>query len=664
VAHKALLIANWEYRDPAEVLTPLKGPRNDLEAMKRALTDSTFGLFDEANLTAYSNVTYAQLPRIFYQFLSTAGRDDSLLLYFSGHGERLLSSDERLALCSIDTDHTSLEPTSFDTAQLRGWIDYFNRAPSTIIVFDCCYAGQMKGALNEQSVISSLGVGTMVLASGRNKPAPDAGSESEPSPFTGALTKILVDPEVRGDTDGWLTADAVYDQLTALVPPLLPPPYRNVQSQGTFALARRQPPITLTRQELKGYQAPDSVEVIELTFGTESVSMLWENGNTETRRLTALDDHRQMAVRRLGQLADAVLRIPECTDDAWYQLAVQKAWNTIGINLFETAIPRAAQRRLRTGIDGGGRRLLKLQLKFEGAAIPLEAYAWEYLPFGRVPGVEPPGSDELLPLALRPGLLIERVAPAGGVLVSPPPEGTIATAGVVNCLPEKFASAAARVADDLKMLPKLNLIIDLKAGTARWSSFLDAFRSQQPQILLLFALLRRGPRGVQVGFAPDNSGEHEWHLASEFINALQQAELSFDAIVFVTFAAKPGRDSSRGTIEFAGALARSGIGPVAFVCHAPGYDVNAGDRERDAFPVLLVNALTWGKELDQAFYYAKNRVYWQGSEKTRPTFGAPGYYVIARDEPRPARPAFPRKGGRLSAEGGDTSAAREGNAGP
>jgi hypothetical protein len=649
MAYKALLVVNWEYRDPAKVLTPLKGPRNDLKAMRDALTHSSFGLFDENNVRCFENVTRADMPIIFYEFLYGAGKDDSLLLYFSGHGERRLS-DERLALCGVDTDHKRLEPTSFDTSALRTWIEQFNRAPSTIVVLDCCYAGQMKGSLNEQSVIGSLGAGTMVLGSGRNRPAQDADNASDPSPFTAALAKILLDPEEKGDQRGWVTADAVYERLIRLDPPLLPAPYRNVQSQGTFVLAKREAPPTLTREELKGFQVPESVEVIELKFGAETVAARWETGRSETLKLTALDDHRQTAMRRLAQLADAVLRIPEYADDHWYQLAVQQTWNCVGVNLFETAIPRGLRKRLSSGIDGTGRHLLKLRLSFEEAATcPLEPYPWEHLQIGSVPGAKPPGGDELLPLALRPGLLIERVAPVGVPPSGSRPSKATSTAGVVNCLQDKFALAAARIAEDLTKLPELNVIMDLKAGSARWGPFLDALTWHSPRLLLLCASLRSGAQGVELGFVPDEPGEPEWHRGTELTSELHKAGLHFDAIVFMTFSAKPGQDSFHGTIEFAQALARSGVGPVVFVCHAPGFDAPILNRQRDAFPVLFIDALTRGTPLDQAFYYAKNRVIRMGNEAVRRTFGVPGYYVHAPTEPRSALSAPVTKGGRTSA---------------
>ena len=646
---KAFLLGNWDYEDPNKALTPLKGPRNDLQAMCEALTHEQFGLFKTEDVTVHQNLKWFEMRPAFQQFLQDAGRDDYLLLYFSGHGER--RSDEGLVLCGVDTDSKYLEGTSFDTKELRSWIEGNNRAPSTVVILDCCYAGQMKGGggLSEQALLGSMGAGTMVLASGANKPVKDAISEGDPSPFTTALTKILLNPEITGDQDGTLTVEHVYQRLLKWEPILRPEPYRNVRSQGTFALARREPPPQETRSTLKGFLPHDRIEVVDLRFGSTAVVARWETGEMETLELAALDCHRQTAVRRLSQLTDAVIRIPEYADDDWYRQVVQKAWNCIGVNLFETAMPPRLRERIRDGIDGSGKNLLKVRLAFEQDDNSLESYPWEYLNIGYTAG----SGDEPPPLSLRPGLLLERVAPVGASAagesryVSKGGTGVAPTVGIVNCLYDNFASAASRVNSDLTKIPDLNVLMDLKGSSARWGDFLDAF-VQAPGILLMFAPVRRSSDGVQVGFIADESNVPEWHAASELAEEFQNAALTFNPIIFVTFAAKPGQDSFRGTLELAKSLGKADIGPVVFACHAQGFESHILAPERDPFPVLLIDALTQDKPLDQAFYYAKARVMRMGSGTVRRTFGMAGYYSAEGSEHKPARPQLVASGGRTA----------------
>jgi Caspase domain len=663
MANRALLLANWKYNDRSGVLTPLRGPEHDLRAMQEALTDQRFGLFDDVQ--AFDNLKFADMGVTFFEFLEGTSTDDRLLLYFSGHGER--RPDERLALCGVDTVHSRLEATSFDAGVLRNWIEGpdYNRAPSTVVILDCCYAGQMtKGSLPEQTLVGSLGPGTMVLASGANQPAKDAVGEGEPSPFTAALTRIMVDPQVQGNEEGWLTVETVYDRLTRLVPPLVPKPQRSLQGQGTLALAKRQVPAAPKRPELKGYQAPDRIEVVELTFGPEAVAARWDTGASDSLELVGLDPNRQTAVRRLSQLADAVIRVPEYAEDTWYQQAVEKAWNCVGVNLFETALPPPLRDHIRSRIDRTGRSLLKIRLVFEQGEDSLEPYPWEYLQVRHGASTDPMGGDESLALALQPGLLIERVAPGEGPAIAAAPTDATPTVGVLNCLREKYAPAADRVANDLDKLPNLNLVMDLRGRNAGWGRFLDDVAAQVPRLLLLFAPLKRGPNGVEVGFAANVAGgEPEWHLGHELTRELRHSGLAFDAVMFLTFAAKPGQDSFRGTLELARTLAQADIGPVVFACHAPGFEGHVVDPEREPFPVLFADALTRkDMSLDQAFYYAKTRVARMGSKDVRRTFGVPGYYVSATPEPQPARSPALTPGGQSTQSGQAATTADSGGA--
>jgi hypothetical protein len=59
----ALLIGNWDYRDPDKVLVPLRGPEHDVKTLSDALTHPEFGLFDPANVTIERNLTRPGLEK-------------------------------------------------------------------------------------------------------------------------------------------------------------------------------------------------------------------------------------------------------------------------------------------------------------------------------------------------------------------------------------------------------------------------------------------------------------------------------------------------------------------------------------------------------------------------------------------------------------------------
>jgi hypothetical protein len=614
--------------------------------MQRALTDERFGLFKPDDVLVRENLSTERLRIEFLQFLKIAKPDDRLLLYFSGHGDRL--PGERLALCGIDTQHNLLDATSFDTTSLREWIAQYNRSPSTIVVLDCCYAGQMKGGgPSTETIVNSLGSGTVVLASGGNEPARDASEEDTPSPFTEALAQILVDPAVAGDPEGSLTVEEVYRQITSeREPPLLPRPHWNVSAQGSLALARRAAAAAAGRPRLKGYRPPAQIEVVDLEFTDDMVTARWASQEPDTLDLTSLDDHRRTAVRRLTQLADAVIRVPEYGEDPNWQLAVHRAWDCIGTNLFETAVPPRLRDRIRAGSPG--QHMLKVRLSFSRGN-PLEAYPWEYLHLGPGPPLAPDaGVREAKPLALRSWMLIERVAriqPAG----EHPREAT-PSAGIINSLHGSYSSAAAQVAEGLIRMDGLNVIMDRRNRDATWGGFLDSIDGM-PRYLVLFAPVMRA-NGPKVGFYDEDMAMTDWRTAEELSGRLVDEGIVFDAIVIVTFAAKPGQDSYRATVELARSMAWAGLGPVVFVCHAPGYERNFPEGGRDTFPVLLLDALTQPEplQLEQAFCYAKNRVVEREGDERRRSFGAPGYYVNETAEKKsPATARSPSTGDRLTA---------------
>ena len=266
-----------------------------------------------------------------------------------------------------------------------------------------------------------------------------------------------------------------------------------------------------------------------------------------------------------------------------------------------------------------------------------------------------PGSDpevqEPEPLALIPGLLLERAIRTEGPATSETRIGggageagerdAAATVGVISSLRGQPGEAAEKMADGVTNMSGVNPVFDLRAGEARWSEFLDVV-PQGPTLLVMFAPVRRRPQGVEIGFASDaqtadGQPATEWHTVDDMIRAYP---LTFGAIVFVTFAANPGQDSFRATVELGRTIATAGIGPVAFVCHAPGYAKHVPALGKDTFPVLLVDVLTRSERFDTAVYYAKNRVTVRGSQDSRRTFGVPGCYAYG--------PAAGEQGARVS----------------
>ncbi|MBE2315680.1 caspase family protein [Solirubrobacter sp. CPCC 204708] len=641
--HRALIIGNWEYADPTGVYAPLNGPRHDVRLMQEALEDPKFGLCEEIQVLC--NATWNELQTSIAEFIDHNGPDDHMVLYYSGHGARI--EEGRLALCGVDTPSQQESYRGFDTAKLREWLQVRNRARSTVVVLDCCYAGAYKSATLEIS--DSLGAGTGVLASGGNQPAKDSQDVNEPSPFTAALASILLDPEVPGrPDDGMVTLETVYTRLLEHQPRLDPLPQRNVRSQGSLPLAKREIPSRVSRPELVDYEEP-RIDPITLRFDRASVVAQSSAGEPESIDLSGRDDHQWSAVRRMSQLADAVVRVPDYDSDRWAQRAVRRAWNCVGSTLFERALPPGVQERIRALDETeASRSLLKLRLHFGDGRDEsgMQRYPWEYLYHQPDPGYDDDIRPEPQPMALQPGLLVERV-----IVGTPPSEIKSPVAvGLVNSQRGQLGDAAGRVADGLTQMVGLNVVFDARAEDAQWGRVLDSLGAQRPKLLLMCLPVRRRPGGVEVAFWPEREDAPDWRRVQDLIVQLRRRNLKFDLIFFSAFAARPSTDSYRATNEVAGELARAGLGPVIFVCHSAAHARLVPPLGKDTFTLLLMDAVTQGKRLDYAVYYAKDRVASRVGEESRRTFGVPGYYVIedanAQAEPEPEFESEPRTAGR------------------
>jgi len=643
VAERALLIGNWEYRDPEDLLKPLKGPKNDILALRKALSHPEFGLMREQDIMVVENLETPDLSTTLHEFVTEAGRGVNLLIYYSGHGERLTRG--HLGLCGVEVRFSARDAQAFGTERLRGWLEENHRAGSTVIILDCCYAGQYagryKGGLNEDLLAESFGQGTAVLSSGGNEPSLDALRDDDPSPFTKVLAELLVEPTLTPKSGEFVSTEDIYEAILAHRPRLIPPPRRNLQAQGKIPLARRQvaepPPVLISG--LRGYRPNQLFDSIDLLFHDGGCTA---SSDGDVCDMAALDSNRQAAVRRLSTLADALMRTKEYANLPWWQRAVGKAWQTVGANLFEAAIPRSVQRRILEQTGEAGGTVLKVRLRFEGAGRQLEPYPWEYLQVGRGPSTvpmrgDPPISDVPLPLAVRPGLLIERVpplpAPSGSATTSSAP--TLHTVGLVNALPPLLSVLANRTFTELQDLSTLNMLFQLNGPDATWTNTLEALGNNAPRHLVLFVPINRDARPAELGFSRAGArdiDDADWRSANQLVEELRDLELSLDSLLLVTFAAAPGNDTVRGMLEFARDVADKGLTPVLFVCHRPGFERSVEQfdgKNPQTLPGLLLHALSQGVPFDRAVYYARTLVMRRNNREFEALFGVPGYYYYA-----------------------------------
>jgi len=213
-AHRALLVVNWEFpADSSGSLPTLEGASHDAETIKAALTHADFGFFAPENVTACVNAPVAGIRRAIRSFIDRADDGDTLLLYYSGHGELFGS---HLYLGAHDTDGADVFATGLDTGAVSQYIEDRNRARNMVVVLDCCYAAAFgdKGAATLELPDAVFGEGQYILASSRRfETSKDTAIPGRPSPFTEAVSRALVDPGISGSTTGYVTVQQLYDHL-------------------------------------------------------------------------------------------------------------------------------------------------------------------------------------------------------------------------------------------------------------------------------------------------------------------------------------------------------------------------------------------------------------------------------------------------------------------
>ncbi|MFB9659065.1 caspase domain-containing protein [Glycomyces mayteni] len=230
--YRAMLIGNALYlRDPVG-LPRLRGPGADVAALYEALTDPAVGLFDpdgvEALLDRPAQELHERLERF---FIEEATRDDTLLLYYSGHGK--IDLNGRLHLCALDSQTSRLHSTSLRyAADIEALIDQ-SPARSIVTVIDSCHSGAFRGDV----AVTATGRGRCVMASaGADQLVRDEVRPDGPSPFTAAFADGLR----LAESSGHLTTQELYHYIERdLRSAGVSRPQFRFDGEGSITLARR-----------------------------------------------------------------------------------------------------------------------------------------------------------------------------------------------------------------------------------------------------------------------------------------------------------------------------------------------------------------------------------------------------------------------------------------
>jgi filamentous hemagglutinin family protein len=204
---RALIIANSNYQN----VGPLAGVKKDSQAIQQELAQLGY------QVTVVDDASRAEMITVLNQMIQQSNRDDSVLIYYAGHGYvnngssvgYWLPTDARI-------DHGEQWISTLDVARFIHNI----AAKQILLVSDSCFSGslsyetalQRKTELDKNAVLKRRSV--MVLTSGSEEPVADAGTTGL-SPFAASFVQSIRLVPKDNDLRGQNLYKNVYQQVTS-----------------------------------------------------------------------------------------------------------------------------------------------------------------------------------------------------------------------------------------------------------------------------------------------------------------------------------------------------------------------------------------------------------------------------------------------------------------
>jgi len=251
---RALLIGTERYEDTA--FASLRAPQVDLDGLREVLSAPEICGFDSVDVLLDGSFGDVQLAVT--RFFSEAGRDDLLLLYFSGHG--VVDAYGRLYLCLHNSLKALLSGTALRASAVCEEMDTC-RSQRQVVILDCCHAGAFirgskNGGLGESAgtmvAFEGNGRGRIVLAASDATQFAFEGDRiighARASLFTHFLVEGLRTGQADTDGSGTITVDELFEYAYAKVVQAEPgqtPEKWTYKQRGDVVLAQNPNPKAL-----------------------------------------------------------------------------------------------------------------------------------------------------------------------------------------------------------------------------------------------------------------------------------------------------------------------------------------------------------------------------------------------------------------------------------
>jgi uncharacterized caspase-like protein len=342
VARQALLIGVSRFDDPR--LSALNAPAQDVTALAEVLRDPARGGFEEVTLSLDED--YLTVRDRLAALFESRDPDDTVLLYYSGHG--VLRRGNRLFLATPGSDLDRPQARSIAAAEIRDLMDQ-SRAERQLLILDCCHSGAFgehaKGAVAQavtDNTFAGGGSGRYVLtASDSQQFAWDGGELKEGDVETRRLSSFT-----SWLVDGIGTAQAAPDEADITLDALFRYVCRRARSEGAaatpqsyvdratgeFVIARN--PAATTEAEVDKQAASLASEDWTIrNAAADALGKLARRPGTRASAREALAD--RLAVERDFKVRGAILKALELRPEEEEPEA-----STRGPRLSSTAVPQ------------------------------------------------------------------------------------------------------------------------------------------------------------------------------------------------------------------------------------------------------------------------------------------------------------------------------------
>lgn len=212
-ARYAVLIANSVFPKEPQ-LQLLRCPEKDVDGLEVVLRSSERGGFSDVSVL--KNRPHHEIASNIHRVLRRAGKDDLVVVYYSGHGK--LNQSGQLYLAAYDTEVSELESSAVAVGRIRDFVEV-SQSRQLVIILDCCYSGAIAKIFSKSSVDDQIkieankGRGMYVMTASTGIQTALEKEADQYSVFTKHLIAGIETGEADTNSNGVITIEDLYNYL-------------------------------------------------------------------------------------------------------------------------------------------------------------------------------------------------------------------------------------------------------------------------------------------------------------------------------------------------------------------------------------------------------------------------------------------------------------------